>query len=74
MASCQGKPKGLSDYPWHYSYTTSSADPDGRFIGINTEAAEDTGFHAPLLRKGSKLRLARPEERNEKRLENPQTE
>lgn len=37
-------------------------------------AAEDTGFHAPLLRKGSKLRLARPEERNEKRLENPQTE
>jgi adenine-specific DNA methylase len=57
---------------------------DGRFIGINTEAgsgrrsrsaaAEDTGFHAPLLRKGSKLRLARPEERNEKRIENPQTE
>ena len=57
---------------------------EGRFIGINTEAgsgrrsraatAEDTGFHAPLLRKGSKLRLAKPEERNEKRLENPQTE
>jgi hypothetical protein len=57
---------------------------EGRFIGINTEAgsgrrsritaAEETGFHAPLLRKGSKLRLARPDERNEKRLENPQTE
>jgi adenine-specific DNA methylase len=57
---------------------------EGSFIGINTEAgsgrrsrastAEDTGFHAPLLRKGSKLRLARPEERNEKRMENPQTE
>jgi adenine-specific DNA methylase len=57
---------------------------EGRFIGVNTEAgsgrrsraasAEDTGFHAPLLRKGSKLRLARPEERNAKRLKNPQTE
>jgi adenine-specific DNA methylase len=57
---------------------------EGRFIGINTEsglgrrsktaAPEETGFHAPLLRKGSKLRLTRPDERNEKRLENPQTE
>ena len=57
---------------------------DGRFIGINTEArsgrrarrasAEDEGFHAPLVRKGSKLRLARPEDRNERRMENPQTE
>ena len=58
---------------------------DGRFIGINTQAtgagrrvsratAEDTGFHAPLVRKGSKLRLARPGERHPKRLEHPQTE
>jgi adenine-specific DNA methylase len=58
---------------------------DGRFIGINTQAtgagrrvsrtvAEDTGFHAPLVRKGSKLRLARPGERHRKRLEHPQTE
>ena len=57
---------------------------DGRFIGINTEApsgrrsqrarAEEKGFHAPLIRKGSKLRLARPEERNERRMEHPQTE
>jgi hypothetical protein len=57
---------------------------EGRFIGINTEAAsgrrsrtaaaEDTGFHAPLLRKGARLRLAKPEERNPKRLANPQTE
>ena len=57
---------------------------DGRFIGVNTEArsgrrarrasAEDDGFHAPLVRKGSKLRLARPEDRNERRMENPQTE
>ncbi|NWH06598.1 DUF1156 domain-containing protein [Desulfobacter latus] len=57
---------------------------DDRFIGINTQSttrrsnqaakAEDLGFHAPLLRKGSKLRLALPEERNPKRLEHPQTE
>jgi hypothetical protein len=57
---------------------------DGRFIGINNQAntgrrsrssaAEEIGFHAPLIRKGSKLRLARPEERDPRRLENPQTE
>lgn len=57
---------------------------DGRFIGINTQAraglrsrsaaAEETGFHAPLIRKGSKLRLSKPEERNRRRLDNPQTE
>jgi hypothetical protein len=56
----------------------------GPFIGINTQtragrraqraSAEDTGFHAPLVRKGSKLRLARPDERNPRRLEHPQTE
>jgi putative DNA methylase len=57
---------------------------EGRMIGINQEAgrqrrrssaeAEDTGFHAPLVRKGSKLRLARPDERNPHRLERPQTD
>lgn len=57
---------------------------EGRFIGVNTAAesgrasarakAEDTGFYAPLVRSGSKLRLARPEERANRRLENPQTE
>ncbi|RLC89510.1 MAG: DUF1156 domain-containing protein, partial [Chloroflexi bacterium] len=57
---------------------------DGPFIGINTQAragsrarraeAEDTGFHAPLVRKGSKLRLARPGERHPRRLGHPQTE
>jgi len=55
----------------------------GRIIGINDEnrsrrarrsSAEDTGYHAPLLRRGSKLRLALPEERNTRRLDNPQTE
>jgi len=57
---------------------------EGRFIGINTQAragrrtqsatAEETGFHAPLIRKGSKLRLARPDERDTRRFEKPQTE
>jgi adenine-specific DNA methylase len=55
----------------------------GRMIGINNETqgrrarqtdAEQVGYHAPLLRRGSKLRLARPEERNSQRLEHPQTE
>jgi len=54
-------------------------------IGTNQEAAgqrsrsrgaeaEDRGYHAPLVRKGSKLRLARPEERNARCLERPQTD
>jgi len=56
---------------------------NGRMIGINDESrgrntgrnnVEDTGCYAPLLRRGSKLRLALPEERNKKRIENPQTE
>jgi putative DNA methylase len=71
-------------------HITLSARPagyriEGRMIGINQEAegrrgrsrgaeAEDLGYHAPLVRKGSKLRLARPEERNARRLEHPQTD
>ncbi len=58
---------------------------EGRMIGINQEAggssrrsrgaaAEEAGYHAPLVRSGSKLRIARPEERNEKRLRQPQTD
>lgn len=56
---------------------------NGPVIGINTETqgrragnrdAEEVGYHAPLLRRGSKLRLARPEERSPQRLEHPQTE
>ena len=56
---------------------------DDRIIGVNEESrggrsgragAGDAGCHAPLVRRGSKLRLALPEERNKKRLENPQTE
>lgn len=56
---------------------------NGRFIGINTQEsgrraaglkAHESGFAAPLVRKGSKLRLAFPEERDPRRLANPQTE
>ncbi len=63
---------------------TGGYSVDDRFIGINNQStarrnqqsarSEDIGFHAPLIRKGSKLRLALPEERNAKRLDNPQTE
>jgi hypothetical protein len=58
-------------------------EPGQRFIGINQHAgggrsrgarAEDTGYAAPVVRKGSKLRLARPEERDKRRLEHPQTD
>jgi len=55
----------------------------GRSIAVNNETrggrssragVEDTGYHAPLLRRGSKLRLALPEERHKRPVENPQTE
>ncbi|WP_066640194.1 DUF1156 domain-containing protein [Desulfolucanica intricata] len=54
-----------------------------RMIGINDESRgrrstrsniEEAGYHAPLLRRGSKLRLALPEERSKMRIEKPQTE
>jgi len=57
-------------------------EDDDRLIGYNQEAtgrrgqaqaAEDVGYHAPLVRKGSKLRLALPAERSAKRLEKPQS-
>jgi putative DNA methylase len=56
---------------------------EGRMIGVNQstpggrsrrDKAEVMGFHAPVVGKGSKLRLARPEERNEARLSAPQTD
>lgn len=62
---------------------TAGYTVNDQMIGINNESrgsrarrseAEDTGYHAPLLRRGSKLRLALPEERHKKRLEKPQTE
>ena len=54
---------------------------DGHMIGINAESSrrsgredEQEGYYAPLVSKGSKLRLVLPEERNPRRLENPQSE
>lgn len=54
---------------------------EDRGMGINNEISgrrrhttEETGYHAPLVKKGSKLRLALPEERNPRRLQAPQTE
>lgn len=50
-------------------------------IGINDERSgrrqsgdDEEGYYAPLVKKGSKLRLVLPEERNRRRLENPQQE
>ncbi|SHI62975.1 DUF1156 domain-containing protein [Desulfofundulus thermosubterraneus] len=62
---------------------TAGYTVNGRMIGISDEirgsrpgrgSAQETGYHAPLVRRGSKLRLARPEERHRKRVDNPQTE
>jgi hypothetical protein len=58
---------------------------EGRMVGINPDTqsrrrsgasqdAEATGYAAPLVSKGNKLRLAKPDERSAKRLENPKTE
>lgn len=56
---------------------------NGRFIGINNQESgrrstglksPESGFAAPLVRKGSKLRLVLPEERDPRRLATPQTE
>jgi adenine-specific DNA methylase len=58
---------------------------EGSMVGVNADTqsrrrvgssqeAEATGYHAPLVSKGNKLRLARPDERSQKRLEKPQTE
>lgn len=57
-------------------------DATGRSIGYGTEATgrragqsdDVVGYHAPLVRKGSDLRLAKPEERNARRMAAPQHE
>ncbi|MGE3536742.1 MAG: DUF1156 domain-containing protein [Candidatus Tectimicrobiota bacterium] len=67
------------------STRTAGYHLEGRFIGINQEISgqrsraqsatgSDSGYHAPLLRSGSSLRLARPEERHANRLEHPKTD
>ena len=53
---------------------------EGRMIGISQKVREtgrsgsQNGYFAPLIRNGSKLRLALPDERHPKRMEGPQTE
>lgn len=71
------KSLGIAVEPRHGGY-----DADGRVIGYSTEQTgrrasrgpDIVGYHAPLVRKNSNLRLARPEERNAKRLAAPQHE
>ena len=48
MPVCQGALKELSDYPWQYSYKTSSIGPDGRLVNILHD------FYIPALRLSSK--------------------
>ena len=51
-----------------------------RIVGYTAERTgrtrndDEEGYYAPILKKGSKLRLALPEERNRNRIDNPQTE
>ena len=54
---------------------------EGRMIGINDEKRgrnkdldEEAGYFAPVIKKGSKLRLVSPEERIGRRLQEPQNE
>jgi len=57
---------------------------EGRMVGINTDiggrkvvagqAAEDKGYAAPLVKKGSKLRLSKPDERSLRRIAKPQSD
>lgn len=56
---------------------------EGAMIGINNASSsraartgdnQTIGYHAPLIRRGSKLRLISPEDRNPERLDHPQTE
>jgi hypothetical protein len=49
-----------------------NAAPRGR--GKQKQSSSTNGYHAPLIKNGSKLRLAKPEDRNEKRLDTPQTD
>jgi putative DNA methylase len=48
-----------------------AAEKKGRALKVGIE--EELGYYAPFVRKGSKLRLARPEERNRNRLGKPLT-
>jgi hypothetical protein len=51
-----------------------NADAGGRARRAHGAEAEVLGYAAPLVRRGSKLRLALPEERDRRRLAAPQTD
>lgn len=61
---------------------TAGYDATERSIGYATEAAgrrasrsdDIVGYHAPMVRRGSNLRLALPDERNARRIASPQHE
>ena len=60
---------------------TAGYRDEGRMIGINDEKRgrnkdldEEAGYFAPVIKKGSKLRLVFPEERISRRLQEPQNE
>lgn len=62
------QPAGYSAAERSIGYATEMT---GRRASRNTDIV---GYHAPLVRKNSNLRLAKPEERNPKRLADPQHE
>jgi adenine-specific DNA methylase len=47
---------------------------EGRARSAQRAEGNANGYHAPLVRKGSKLRLTRPDERHARRLAAPQTD
>jgi adenine-specific DNA methylase len=51
-----------------------NADAGGRARRARGAEAEVQGYAAPLVRRGSKLRLALPDERDQRRLSTPQTD
>jgi len=71
--SLQTRPSGYS-LDGERMAGTNPDTASGRRRRTTSEEAEERGYHAPLVSKGSKLRLAKPDERNPKRLERPQTE
>lgn len=66
--SIESRPAGYDATEKSIGYATEAA---GRRA---SRSADIVGYHAPLVRKGSSLRLALPEERNGKRIDAPEHE
>lgn len=66
--SIESRPAGYDATEKSIGYATEAA---GRRASRSTDIV---GYHAPLVRKGSNLRLALPEERNGKRIDAPEHE